>query len=221
MKAAHVKWLPALLLALGVVATTAGVHTQKVMKLEQPLGETIPRSYAGWPSEDIVISEDEQRVAGMTEYVMRRHLPPGAVGDEARAAAFSVYVGYYESQSQGKTIHSPKNCLPGGGWEPLTSARQTIQTPLGPVAVNRYLIGNGPAKALVLYWYQGRGRIEANEYVVKWDLLRDQALLGRSDEALVRVIVPVRGSEDAAFAQAEQVAKQLVVDVDNALPKRG
>lgn len=221
MKSAHTRWLPAGLLALGVVLTTAGVHTQKLMPLERPLGDMIPRAYAGWSSEDVIISEDEQRVAGMTEYVLRRHSPPDAVGDEAVAAAFSVYVGYYESQSQGKTIHSPKNCLPGGGWEPLTSGRETIETALGPVAVNRYLIGNGPAKALVLYWYQGRGRVEANEYVVKWDLLRDQALLGRSDEALVRIVVPVRGSEDAAFAQAEQIARELVVDVDRALPERG
>ena len=220
MKPAYTKWLPAGLLAVGVLLTTAGVHTQRVMQLERPLGEVIPREYVGWQGEDVVISEDEQRVAGMTEYVMRRHSPPDAAGDAAAAAAFSVYVGYYESQSQGKTIHSPKNCLPGGGWEPLTSKRETIETALGPVLVNRYLIGNGPAKALVLYWYQGRGRVEANEYVVKWDLLRDQALLGRSDEALVRIIVPVQGSEDAAFAQAERVARQLVVDVDRALPGR-
>jgi EpsI family protein len=88
------------------------------------------------------------------------------------------------------------------------------------VTVNRYLIGNGPLKSLVLYWYQGRGRVEQNEYAVKWDLLRDQALLGRSDEALVRVIVPVRTTEEAAYTQAEQVAKELVVHVDRALPTR-
>lgn len=221
MRAAHTKWLPAGLLALGVLATTAGVHTQKVMKLERPLEGVIPQSYLGWPGSDVVISEEEQRVAGMTEYVLRRHARPGADAEEAAATGFSVYVGYYESQSQGKTIHSPKNCLPGGGWEPLTSRREMIETALGPVVVNRYLIGNGAAKALVLYWYQGRGRIEANEYLVKWDLLRDQALLGRSDEALVRIIVPVSGSEDEAYAQAEQVAKELVVDVDRALPGRG
>jgi hypothetical protein len=72
----------------------------------------------------------------------------------------------------------------------------------------------------VLYWYQGRGRVAANEYLVKWDLLRDQALYGRSDEALVRIIVPVTGSEDAAYNRAVNIAAGLVPAVDRALPGR-
>jgi EpsI family protein len=210
------RWAAVAVLAVGVIATTAGVHTQRVMPLRAPLATAIPGTLAGWASQDIEVSEEEQRVAGMDSYVMRVHEPA-----EASATSwFTVYVGYYESQAQGNTIHSPKNCLPGGGWEPLTSQRQAIATPLGEIMVNRYLIANGAAKSLVLYWYQGRGRVEANEYTVKWDLLRDQALLGRSDEALVRVIVPVSTTEDAAYAQAEQVAKELVVHVDRALPAR-
>src|SRR5437762_12709352 len=31
------------------------------------------------------------------------------------------------------------------------------------------------------YWYQGRGRVEANEYVVKWNLIQD-AIPFRSEE---------------------------------------
>jgi EpsI family protein len=91
---------------------------------------------------------------------------------------------------------------------------------MGRATVNRYLIGNGPSKAIVLYWYQGRGRIEANEYVVKWELLRDQALHGRSDEALVRIVVPVTTTERAAAALAEHIAARLVEDVDLALVPR-
>jgi EpsI family protein len=214
------RWAPAVLLGLGVVITTAGVHTQHAVPLRSPLEEEVPRQLAGWSARDIEISAAEQRVAGMDEYLMRVYEPSA---NEAAAGAlpwFNVYVGYYQSQAQGNTIHSPKNCLPGGGWEPLTSARQPIVTPLGRVTVNRYLIANGAAQSLVLYWYQGRGRIEANEYRVKWDLLRDQALHGRSDEALVRVIVPVTTTEADAYAQAAAVARELVVHVDRALPAR-
>jgi hypothetical protein len=73
---------------------------------------------------------------------------------------------------------------------------------------------------VVLYWYQGRGRVQANEYIVKWDLLRDQALYGRSDEALVRIIVPVRTTEALAYEQAVRVARELAPAVDRALPPR-
>jgi EpsI family protein len=212
----RLRWTPAALLMLGVLLLAGGVKQQQDVPIRLALDEAVPREMAGMVARDIEISEAEQQVAGMSNFVMRAYEPAdgGAVG------AFSVYVGYYERQYQGKTIHSPKNCLPGGGWEPLVSSRETLSTPVGPAPVNRYLIANGPAKALVLYWYQGRGRVAANEYLVKWDLLRDQALLGRSDEALVRVIVPVTTTEDDAYDRARRIAKDLVVHVDGALPPR-
>ena len=131
---------------------------------------------------------------------------------------FTLYVGYYDRQTQGKTIHSPKNCLPGSGWEPLTSRAAEIATAQGPVRVNRYLIQKGSQQALVLYWYQGRGRVAANEYGVKWDLLRDAALRRRSEEALVRIVVPVTTSEAAAFDVATGMGRRIVPAVFAALP---
>ena len=228
MRARRLSWGPVGLLALGVLLTTAGVRTQRTVPLRSPLAEAVPPVLGGWHARDVEVSEAEQRIAGMSSYVMRVYEPAGAGAARAPTAPgagaapgwFSVYVGYYERQAQGRTIHSPRNCLPGGGWEPLTSSRAEIATPLGPITVNRYLIANRELKSLVLYWYQGRGRVEASEYRVKWDLLRDQALLGRSDEALVRVIVPVQSSEDAAFSQAAQIARELVVHVQRALPAR-
>jgi EpsI family protein len=215
MIAAVWAWVPAGLLSAGALLTYGGMHEQLSMPLRAQLETTVPTELNGFRSYDVQVSEEEQAVAGMDNYVMRVYSPEGAPGS---AEAFSVYVGYYERQSQGHSIHSPKNCLPGGGWEPLTSGVATIATPGGPVKVNRYLIGNGPAKALVLYWYQGRGRVAASEYQVKWELLKDQALRGRSDEALVRVIVPVMESEQAAFEQASQIASNLVPSVSRALP---
>jgi hypothetical protein len=70
----------------------------------------------------------------------------------------------------------------------------------------------------VLYWYQGRGRVESNEYRVKWNLLRDAALKNRSDEALVRIVVPAKTTVDAALREAADVAKVLVPAVAQALP---
>jgi EpsI family protein len=214
-------WSPALILSAGVLMITVGVREQLSMELLQPLDATVPGEIVGYTARDIEIDEAQRRVAGMTDYIMRVYKPIDMTDDEAAEAKdyFSVYVGWYDRQFQGKTIHSPRNCLPGGGWEPLTHSRETIATRSGEVPVNRYLIGNGPAKAIVLYWYQGRGRVEANEYLVKWDLLRDQALYGRSDEALVRVIVPVSDSEEAAYQKAVQVAAELVPAVFEAIPE--
>ena len=96
-----------------------------------------------------------------------------------------------------------------------------LQTASGAVLVNRYLIQKGKEQALVLYWYQGRGRVVANEYRVKWNLLQDAARPRRSDEALVRIVVPIRRgmAESAALEQATRIARQLVSTVSIALPE--
>jgi EpsI family protein len=97
---------------------------------------------------------------------------------------------------------------------------QTLATAVGPVRVNRYLLVNKQQRALVYYWYQGRGRVEASEYRVKLQLLRDSALRGRSDEALVRVVVPIRaaGGEAAAGELGAWVSAQLIPRVAEVLP---
>jgi EpsI family protein len=138
--------------------------------------------------------------------------------ESSRGAGFTLYVGYYDRQTQGRTIHSPKNCLPGSGWEPLASRAATVATAAGAVTANRYLLQNGRQHALVLYWYQGRGRVAWNEYGVKWDLLRDAALRRRSDEALVRIVVPVQDTEADAARLAREIAAAIVPAVARALP---
>src|SRR5690606_34724806 len=125
---------------------------------------------------------------------------------------------YYDSQMQGKTIHSPKNCLPGAGWDALGATTTQVATANGSVTVNQYVIQRDTERALVLYWYQGRGRVAASEYAVKWDLLRDAALHGRSEEALVRVLVPITGTEEESVALAKKIASTVVPAVDRALP---
>lgn len=207
------RWLPAIVLGLGV-SLTLGLDAQRALPLRTTLEAAVPKALDGYVGQDIVVSEAEMRVAGATDYLMRVYRPTGA----SDAAAFSVYVGYYASQTRGSTIHSPKNCLPGAGWEALASRVALVPTPGGPVAVNRYLIQRGDEQALVLYWYQGRGRVESNEYAVKLDLLADAAFRRRSDEALVRILVPLTGSAEDALGLATGVAAEVIDAVDTALP---
>ena len=177
-------FLPAVAFAVGC-ALVAGVRPQRVTPLAQPLA-TIPAHLAGMNGFDRTIAAEEQQVAGMSQYLFRLF----ARADST--LAFTMYVGYYDSQVTGRTIHSPKNCLPGAGWEVILNERTTVDVAGAPQEVNRALLANDGAQAVVYYWYQGRGRVAANEYRVKWDLLRDAALHGRTEEALVRLIVPVR-----------------------------
>ena len=210
-------WGPATVMALGAVFTV-GVDTQRVLPLRAPLESSVPGAWNGYVGHDVEVSEEEQKVAGMSDYLMRAYAP--AAMASADDYAFSVYVGFYESQRQGNTIHSPKNCLPGSGWEALQSSTHAVRTAAGTtINVNRYLLKRGAQSALVLYWYQGRGRVEASEYQVKLDLLLDSMFRQRSDEALVRIVVPVTTSEDDALELASRVAADLAPAVDRVLPE--
>lgn len=216
-----VRFLPAALLAGGVLLIN-GIREQLVVPPLAPMS-SLPNSYQDLTGTDITVSEDEQRVAGMSDYSMRVYGPDSMYN-------FSVYVGYYDHQVQGKTIHSPKNCLPGAGWEVMENERVPLSAAGMAGEANRVILGNRGTRALVYYWYQGRDRIEANEYTVKWDLLRDAALHGRTEEALVRIVVPMvpdpANPEESvieiktrAAALAQSVAEKLAADVQTVMPK--
>ncbi len=210
-------WPPAAILAVGAVLATAGVRAQRTLELRAPLAAAVPSTMGGYQGRDMALKPEEVATAGVTNYLSRvfEDSDSSTVGPRW----FQVYVGYYDRQASGRTIHSPKNCLPGAGWEPLKSETMQIATPAGPVTVNRYLIQNQQHhQALVLYWYQGRGRVAFNEYAVKWDLVRDAALRRRSEEALVRIVVPVQGGEDPSVTLASRVASWLIPSLGSALP---
>lgn len=208
-------FLPAVVLCLGCAAVLRS-SSQKSVPLARPLS-VLPRVIGASRAVDVKINEDELRVAGVSDYLFR-------VFENHSATTFSVYVGYYESQTQGKTIHSPKNCLPGNGWDFVQTGARTIAMPRTKATINRSVVANESQRALVYYWYQGRGRVAANEYGVKWDLLRDAALRGRTEEALVRIVVPLTGNGDPAGELSEadtlaaRVARTMISDVATVLP---
>jgi exosortase D (VPLPA-CTERM-specific) len=117
----------------------------------------------------------------------------------------NLYVAWYDSQRAGQAAHSPRSCLPGGGWriEELDRvAVPGVAGPDGPLHVNRALISTGRDRGLVYYWFQQRGRVVTNEYLVKWYLFVDSLTRNRTDGALVRLTTPVAEGEDVAEADA-------------------
>ena len=175
-------YLPAFVFLVGT-AFVWNARSQAAMPLASPL-TGIMAQVDGYRVADQHLSDEERRVAGMSDYVARLYWRDSV-------AAFTTFVSYYERQTQGKTIHSPRNCLPGAGWEVLTAGTADIVVGGAKQTVNRYVLKKGTATAVAFYWYQGRGRMVANEYAVKWNLLRDAAVAGHTEEALVRVVVPV------------------------------
>jgi EpsI family protein len=127
-----------------------------------------------------------------------------------RAEVADLFIGYYASQRQGQTMHSPMNCLPGAGWQPLSARRLQIDVGTAiPIDSNRYVIQKGLEKQLVLYWYQSHGRTVSSEYAAKAYLVFDSIRWGRSDAALVRVVCPIGRDDGAAERSAVDFVRAL------------
>jgi EpsI family protein len=213
-----VTWLPAVVLGVGVAATR-NVGSDVGQPLRAPLVAALPESVDALAGRDLELGDGEREAARVSAYALRVYAVDSSATTAGGPVQASVYVGYYDRQTGRKTIHSPKNCLPGGGWQPLESGVRAISVAGTRVEVNNYVLQRGRDRALVLYWYQGRGRIQPNEYHVKLDLLRDAVLRHRTEEALVRVVVPL--STDAATkasALAERLASIVAARLDAALP---
>ena len=150
----------------------------------------------------------------LNDHLVRSKLPGRGMRTYSAANQHvGLYVGYYRSQRQGDTIHSPMNCLPGAGWVPVDAGRSRIAAAGGgDVEVNRYLIQKGEDRQVALYWYEGRGRTVASEYWSKAYLVWDAASRNRTDGALVRVLSPVARGESTADAarRAEAFAARLL-----------
>jgi EpsI family protein len=193
-----------------IVALCLGAGSAVLTSRSQP--ELVPtrEPFAGFPMEIATwrgerapdFDEAIVKELGVDEYL-------NTVYSDPAGTIAGLYVGYYSSQRQGDAIHSPANCLPGAGWQPVESGRLTLDVGR-PIEVNRWLIQKGDQQQLVLYWYQSHGRVVASEYSSKVHLVLDAIRLNRTDAALVRVITPIaRGSADARAA-AERSAAAFV-----------
>ena len=191
---------PAVILMVGAMGRVA-IAPYGTRSLVTPL-DSFPRAVATFEFSRELAVPASQRVSLRADDLLHREYR------DPSGRALTVYVAFYGRQSDGRSIHSPSNCLPGSGWEAVESSRVKMRTVYGDTRVNRTLIEHGSgARALVYYWYQGRGRVAANEYRVKADLLRDAIVDRRTDEGLVRLVLPVTswrelGAVDTLAAQA-------------------
>lgn len=198
MKRTFAFWVRFSVLIALLAATAAFLHEHdkpEVVPSRLPLA-TFPMQVGGWQGTQLSLSEEELNVLGPGEFMMRDYRSASI------AESVNLFIAYFPSQRTGDTIHSPRNCLPGAGWTALESGRLDIRNADGTMmSVNRYIVGKGLSRALVLYWYQAHGRVTPSEYVAKIRLVEDAMRLNRTDGALVRVVVPFSGAADLPAAQ--------------------
>ena len=171
---------------------------------------SFPSSVGGWESRGGVLLEaDILNLLKPTDYVMRRYQDPAG-------RSLWLYIGYWGSKRTGGQAHSPRDCLPATGWEPLEASRVTIPLtqPFGAITVNRYRVQKGREQQVVFYWYQSQGKAIAGDIAVRVDVARNGILRHRTDSALVRVSGPV-------YASVEESADRLVSYIQAVYPFLG
>jgi EpsI family protein len=202
--------IAALVLAGGIFATHS-FKPKEAAGLQRPLAE-FPSAIGFSRSEDRPFDQPVVQAIGADDYINRIYL--------GSALPIELYIGYYKDQRSGDKIHSPKNCLPGSGWEPIHSARVQIGSEGGvPVFVNGYLVAQGTMRDMVLYWYQSHGRIVASEYWAKFLLIADGLKNRPTDGAMVRIWTTAADGEETAQARAVEFAQRVYPQVDEFLPK--
>jgi len=199
---------------LGTSAYLVAMARPEVVPSREPLA-TVPMTLDGWTGRrQPDFTPQILGILGVDDYITRAYVRDGV--------ALDLYVGYYGSQRQGDAIHSPLNCLPGSGGEPLTRSTIRVDGSSGagppPMVINRYVVQKGLDRQLVLYWYQSHGRVVASEYVGRFWLLRDAVRLNRTDAALVRVASPIPTDATGGEGTEKQTVR-FIADMFSELAK--
>jgi exosortase D (VPLPA-CTERM-specific) len=174
-------------------------------------------TFPGWRGR-----EDQLESVILDELRLTDYLLADYVSDLGKRV--NLYVAYYASQRQGESAHSPRTCLPGGGWKIKSLTVKTVNgvAMAGvPLHVNRALIQKGEYRQLVYYWFQQRSRIITNEYLVKYLIFWDSLTKKRSDGALVRLtyLLPPGSNEADADRILTEFASEIAVALDDYIPK--
>ena len=214
LRSKYARIVTAALILQGVIFYAVALRAENTPTVS-PL-EGFPTNVAGWQMyKDVKIEQETLDVLKADDTLNRVYINP------ARDASTFLFIAFFKTQRYGQSPHSPKNCLPGNGYEPIESGVMTVAVPgrSEPVQVNRYLTARGDEKSVTLYWYQSHDRIIAGEFAARFWLIADSIRFHRSDTSLVKIVVPVRdGDADAATRTALDFMKAVFPPLTRQLP---
>jgi EpsI family protein len=175
----------------------------KSASLAQPL-DSIGASIAGFSGsgENLPLGPGALAALKCDAYLSRSYRKSGIEAD--------LFIAYYAQQRSGESMHSPKHCLPGAGWEIWNYGSTDVEADGRSFKINKYSISHEDDRRLVLYWYQSKTRIIASEYLGKVLLARDALLRHSTAGSIVRIIVPDR---PGALESAREFASGIIPQV--------
>ena len=152
----------------------------KEMPLKKPFS-AFPNRIDNWTGEVKYFDDQIYEILGVDDSLLFTFT-------NSEGKTLQLYIGYYRSQVEGDLIHSPKNCMPGAGYDIVKILHEAITFPDNKKKeVNKLFLTSGDKKMVALYWYQSRGRIIASEYMQKILLVYDSITRRRTDGSFVRL----------------------------------
>lgn len=175
--------------------------------------EQIAYDGRGYQGEEQRFSDDSYAVLQADTTTLRKY-------SDSAGNVYWLFVAYFASQKYGSQMHSPRHCLPGGGWNLDQSDKCAIASAASDtIVVNQTLISHGTSQQVMFYWFVTRSGALSSEYMVKLDLMKNSLLLRPTDAAFVRLTIPVRGGDVAdAQARGKRFLRRWLVDLERALP---
>ncbi|MFI4890056.1 MAG: VPLPA-CTERM-specific exosortase XrtD [Steroidobacterales bacterium] len=191
-------FIAAIALLVGLIVATLVIPRPAEVIPQRSSFVQFPMELGEWrghrQSLDAVFTDQLQ----MDDYVLADYV-------NSAGSAVNFYVSWYNSQRKGEAVHSPRACLPGGGWQIRDFDQRTLDGVSingEPLRVNRAVVELGNQRQIVYYWFLQRGRIVDNEFAVKWYLFWDALTRHRTDGAMVRLVTPV--SVTSSEAQGDE-----------------
>jgi EpsI family protein len=169
--------------------------------------EGVPMNLAEWTGKSAPpLAPEDARILAADQYVHRYYAAPDG-------RPIEMDIAYYAQPQVGGTAHSPLNCLPGNGWTMSEPAIREIRSAAGTWTVREITVSRDGARWAMTYWFQGRQRVEANEFAARWNLLKDALSRRPADTAMVRVMTPLAigdaGAHDALAAFSADLIPQV------------
>lgn len=195
-----------------VLQTSSEVHVVPIKKTLSSIPQTIGNYHL---ASSFQSSSEVLELLGVDDYIQYNYV-------DDLSHRINLYAGFYGAVGVTGSYHSPKNCLPGGGWGIDTSKKVVLATGIEgaeQATVSQMLIQNGADYQVVLYWYQNRGRVIASEYWEKIYLVLDAIMKGRRDGTFIRIMTVAKdGDIKGAESRAHQFAEQVLPILTDHLP---
>ncbi len=183
-----------LLLLISTIFLSTMVEFREKIPLKQTFS-TFPESLGQWSGKRYAMEQIYLDALHLADYLMVDFR-------NEQGRRIDLYVAYNESQTKGKSAHSPSTCLPGGGWIFKESGIVPVELPGGgKIPVQRAVMEKTGQKQVSYYWFSQRGRVLHNLFELKFYAFWDALTRQRTDGALIRIITPVAADEDINAAE--------------------